>query len=191
MTYIACCGNRLAIVSPASEQDTPKRCNLRFFPNTAVAIRHVTAISLHKRRKLLALCVTTKHGPPVIFVYSLARLNGDWIPTPLETLTWDTGRPAQGFEFAQFSSDASAILAVTSQSCSSTVLGFLWQSQTLLFVYSSRVSIEKIRSSPQDSLQVSTSGPEHMQLWRVAHEELKSCGGPRWSATPRLLVKTE
>merc|ERR1711871_1143549 len=147
---------------------------MHFFPpvkahTMALAI---SAIAFHKKRKYLALCITQLHHGPAVVIYNLAQFNKSWVPTVLEELTWGHASSAAKFGLAAFSADASIIFTIAK--CPVVAVAFEWQTRTMVFATNLYAPVKNLCFHPWDSYELSTSGPGHMQLWRVLHKkELK------------------
>mmetsp|Transcript_16068 Transcript_16068/g.49700 ORF Transcript_16068/g.49700 Transcript_16068/m.49700 type:complete len:1179 (+) Transcript_16068:286-3822(+) len=192
LTYLYVFGTRFALVST-----TNRGSPIQFFsPVTAgAASREITAVSFHKRCKLLALCVCglSQGSFPSIVIYSFTKARGTkprgtWIPSHLETFGWNLKDSADLiFKTADFSADASMIVAVT-KSPSVIAIGFSRKSRSPVFTTHLYAGVEKMYINPWDSSELSTSGPQHMQLWRLIKKKLKPCEAVKYTSCANLYL---
>ena len=188
LTYITFTGSRAAFVSAeeiggenlAEGSSKP----MHFFPAIRVRgtpARVVTAVAFHKRRKLLGLCVSQlpRAAPPAVVVYSLAQCGGAWVPTVVGTHTWDEAPGGATFGAADFNADASLVVCASKaegRERPSVAVGFDWAKppeEGLAFCSPLEAACAHVCCHPRDPLELSTSGPQHVQLWRLLRSELK------------------
>ena len=210
LTYIFCCGSRVALASANTDgKSCTQSCSRRvqFFPPVQVqgsTARVVTAVAFHNKRNFLALCITQspQHHRPGIVIYSLALFNRVWVPTILDTLICDISDARDEFGLVAFSTDASIIVAITKAPLQ-MVVGFQRESGMLEFATSFHMQVENVAFHPSDALELSTSGPEHIQLWHSIRTNLNprnsvkylSCLGANytlhsWLASEMLVAGT-
>lgn len=169
MTHVCCVGSMLAFV--AADKSGSIKLPMQFFPGLpSLSVCKVTALAFHAQRKLLAVCVVPTNpdkGRCSCVVFSIGICKGYNMPSLMAKLA-NTSASWQDdvYSKAAFSTDSTCLVCVTGPP-SNLAIGYDWQTERIAFTASMCTEIRTLAYHPRDSLELSTSGSQHLQLWRL------------------------
>ncbi|KAH8053981.1 hypothetical protein JL722_9143 [Aureococcus anophagefferens] len=160
------------MAAPAPRSIVPR---VAFGFNSSVS----TPVVALEQESLTYITFTGSAGRAAAVVYSLAQCGGAWVPTVVGTHTWDEAPGGATFGAADFNADASLVVCASKaegRERPSVAVGFDWAKppeEGLAFCSPLEAACAHVCCHPRDPLELSTSGPQHVQLWRLLRSELK------------------
>lgn len=173
MTHVCCVGSKLAFV--ATDKKGGMRLPMQFFPGLPLlSVCKVTALAFNARRKLLAVCVMPTNPDKdrcSCVVFSIGICKGYNMPSFMAKLAHTAASWQDDvYRSAAFSPDSTFLVCVT-RPPSNLAIGYDWQTERVAFIANVGNEVRTLAFHPRDSMELSTSGSQHLRLWRLLHKQ--------------------